>query len=124
MLGWALRRLERWADAKSAFLTALELRKKAAQKDSGEDDTGEGIADICNEIAICAMKENGLAEARRWLMAALESDAENSKIISNLGVIAWKEGDFDEAERFFKAAVEINPDDMATAELLREIKGF
>ena len=117
--GWALRRLERWGEAKAAFLKALELRKADA-----EDETGEGLADICNEIAICSIEENNLDEARQWLVAALESDGENTKVIANLGVLAWKNGDLDEAEGFFKAAVEINPDDEAARELLRELKGF
>ena len=124
VLGWALRRLEKWSDAKGAFLKAIELRNAAAEKSGGEDETGEGFADICNEIAICSIEENNLGEARQWLMAALESDSENTKVIANLGVLAWKEGDFDEAEAFFKAAVEINPDDEAARELLQEIKGF
>ena len=116
--GWALRRLERWGDAKDAFLKALELRKAA------EDESDEGFADICNEIAICSIEENNLREARQWLMAALESDGENTKVIANLGVLAWKNGDIEEAMRFFRAAVEINPDDAAARELLLELEGF
>ena len=122
--GWALRLLERWGEAKDAFLKALELRKAAAEKSDTEDEAGEGFADICNEIAICSIEENNLDEARQYLMAALESESENTKVIANLGVLAWKDGDFDEAMRFFKAAVEINPDDEAAAALLRELKGF
>ena len=117
VLGWALRRLERWGDAKAAFLKALELRK-------ADDEAGAGFADICNEIAICSIEENSLNEARQWLLAALESDGENTKVIANLGVLAWKNGDIEEATRFFKAAVEINPEDEGARELLREIKGF
>lgn len=122
LLGWALRRLERWGAAKEAFLRALELRREA--EESGEDETGEGLADICNEIAICSMEESCLEEARRWLVAALEHDPENTKVIANLGVLAWKEGDLGEAEGFFRAAVEINPNDGAAAQLLKEVRGF
>ena len=42
MLGWALRRLERWSDAKSAFLQAVEL--------------GGNNPDTYNELAICCIE--------------------------------------------------------------------
>ncbi len=127
LLGWGLRRLERWSEGKSAFLKALELKKKASgrgKKSAGDDETGEGFADICNEIAICAMEENSLEEAKHWLMAALEYEPENTKIISNLGVLAWKDGDFEEAESFFRTAAEINPNDETAAEMLRQLKSL
>ncbi len=119
LLGWALRRLKRWTDGKNAFLKALELKQKAHAK---EGDETEGIADICNEIAICTMEENNLKESRHWLETALKYEPENTKIISNLGFLAWKEGNLEEAESFFLTAAEINPDDEVAMEMLRRFK--
>lgn len=120
LLGWGLRRLERWQEAKQAFLQALELRRETDRED--DLTPGEGLADICNEIAICTMEEGSLEESRKWLYAALEADPENTKIISNLGAVAWKAGNLQEAESFFRAAVEINPDDGTAALLLQQLK--
>ncbi len=129
MLGWALRRLERWEDAKNAFLRALELKEEtrgnaADSADiSGEtDEAMEGLADICNEIAICSLEEGSYSESRRWLMTGLEAEPENTKIISNLGVVAWKTGNKQEAEGFFRTVLEINPEDKTALLLLQQLE--
>lgn len=132
LLGWALRRLERWTDAKNAFTQALELqnpsRPSGGAADSADDsaeeteEAKEGFADICNELAICTMEEGSYTESRAWLVAALEAEPENTKIISNLGVLAWKTGDMKEAEGFMRTVLEINPDDQEALFLLRKIE--
>ncbi|HAC31119.1 MAG TPA: hypothetical protein DCF70_00640 [Treponema sp.] len=105
MLGWGLRRLERYEDAKKAFEKALTL-------DGGE------TADTYNELAICCMEENDLPKAKKYLEKALAMDSENTKIISNLGYIALKEGNPALAASYFQTVLEYDPNDkIALAEL-------
>jgi tetratricopeptide (TPR) repeat protein len=97
LLGWALRRLERWADARSSLEKALEM--------------GGDTSDTRNELAICLMELNDYPGARRQLETALRRDAENIKIISNLGVLAMRTGNKGEAAGFFRAVLELEPED-------------
>jgi Flp pilus assembly protein TadD len=92
ILGWALRRLERWQDGAAALQKALEL--------------GGSNADVRNEFAICLMELADLEGARRELEAALREEPENPRIINNLGVLSLKRGNRAEAEAFFRAALE------------------
>lgn len=115
LLGWALRRLERWEDAKQAFMRALELGKAEG---SGIE---TGYADICNELSICLMELGELDESRKWLVAALEEDGENTKIISNLGTLALRKGNRTEAEGFFRTVLEFDPKDRFAAEMLKSL---
>lgn len=105
MLGWGLRRLERYEDAKKAFEKTLTL-------DGGE------TADTYNELAICCMEEDDLPKAKKYLEKALAMDSENTKIISNLGYIALKEGNPALAASYFQTVLEYDPNDkIALAEL-------
>ncbi|MDR2370775.1 MAG: tetratricopeptide repeat protein, partial [Treponema sp.] len=79
ILGWALRRLERWSDGKLALKKAVEL--------------GGTNSDVRNELAICLMELADYPGAKKELEAALREEPENIKIISNLGVLAMKRGD-------------------------------
>ena len=97
ILGWALRRLKRWADGAAAFKKAVEL--------------GEDGGDTRNELAICLMETGDMAAARRELETALRINPDNIKIISNLGVLALKKGDNDEAAAFFRAVLELDGSD-------------
>jgi Flp pilus assembly protein TadD len=97
LLGWALRRLERWEDGADAFRKAIEL--------------GGNASDTRNELAICLMELDDLKGARRELETALGEEPENTKIISNLGVLAMRNGDDDEAAAFFRTALELDPED-------------
>jgi tetratricopeptide (TPR) repeat protein len=97
LLGWALRRLERWADARSSLEKALEL--------------GGDNPDTRNELAICLMEMGDYPGARRHLETALRRDAENIKIISNLGVLALRAGNKREAAGFFRTVLELEPED-------------
>jgi tetratricopeptide (TPR) repeat protein len=97
VLGWALRQLGRWEDAKASFEKTLEL--------------GGDNGDTRNELSICLMELNDYPSARRQLEIALRADPENVKIISNLGVLAMKSGDDDEAAGFFRTVLELEPGD-------------
>ncbi|MFP3088691.1 tetratricopeptide repeat protein [Treponema sp. TIM-1] len=104
LLGWALRRLGRWADGAVSFGKALEL--------------GGDNSDTRNELAICLMELGDYRSARRELETALRTDPENVKIISNLGVLALKAGNDDEAAGFFRTVLELAPDDPLAREYL------
>ena len=107
MLGWALRRLERWEDAKTALEQALQC---------------EGAnTDTYNELAICLTELGDYAQAKKLLTKAMQMDSENTKIMSNLGYIAMKEGNIDEARRFFLAVLEFSPNDKIAQEMLKSI---
>ena len=115
LLGWALRRQERWQDASEAFLHCLELGKK------NKEELAVAYCDICNELAICLMELSRFDESRRWLITALEQEPENIKIISNLGTLALKEGKTEEAKAFFRTVLDIYPEDPLAREVLQRL---
>lgn len=107
LLGWALRRLERWDDAALAFRKALELG-------------GEGC-DTRNELALCLISQGNLTEARKELERALQLEPENSKVVSNLGILAMKQGKLDEAAGFFRTVLEYDSRDPLALEMLSQL---
>lgn len=107
LLGWGLRKLCHWEDAKQAFQESLVC--------GGNDN-----ADTHNELAICLMETGNLSGAKSELLKALSLAPENEKIISNLGYLSLKEGKRDEAQKYFAAALEYCPNDkIAAAELAK-----
>ena len=107
MLGWGLRKLERYTDAKQAFLEALKCG-------------GDCNSDTYNELALCYVQEKDFAEAQKSLMKALAIEPESTKIISNLGYLALAQGDKEKARTYFTTVLEIEPNDrIASAELLK-----
>ena len=107
LLGWGLRKLCRWEDAKQAFEESIVC--------GGNDN-----ADTHNELAICLMETGNLSGAKSELLTALSLAPENEKIISNLGYLSLKEGKRDEAQKYFAAALEYCPTDkIAAAELAK-----
>ena len=106
MLGWALRKMNRFEDAKQAFLKSLDC------------DGGDKNADTFNELSLCYIEEKNFAEAEKCLENALSLDPENTKVMSNLGFLSMKEGKAFEAQRYFETVLEFNPDDkIARSEL-------
>lgn len=103
LLGWGLRRLGRFSDAKQAFLKAREC------------EGGDESADTLNELAICQMETGGLDDAKKTLEEALSMDPENTKIISNLGCLCLKLGQKDEARKYFEVVLETDPTDKIAA---------
>lgn len=104
LLGWGLRRLGRFEDAKQAFLKAREC------------EGGDENADTLNELAICQMETGELKEAKETLVDALSMDSENTKIISNLGCLCLKMNQNEEAKKYFEVVLEIDPDDKIAAD--------
>jgi len=109
MLGWALRRLERFEDAKQAFEKAREC------------EGGDESADTLNELAICQMETGDLEGALDSLIDALDMDPDNTKIISNIGYLYLKKGDKNEAKRYFQTVLEIDPEDKIAKQQLDTI---
>jgi Flp pilus assembly protein TadD len=97
LLGWGLRRMERWQDAKAAFLQA------AAH--------GASNADTRNELAICCMELEQFDESEKYLRDALNLENENTKIMSNMGVLALRRDKKEEALSWFLTVLEYDPDD-------------
>ncbi len=107
LLGWGLRRLERFSDAKNAFLEALK-------------NGGNSNADTYNELSLCYVQEHDLKNAQDSLMKALSLEPENTKVISNLGYLALAQGNKQEARNYFQAVLEFDPKDrIAASELLK-----
>lgn len=109
VLGWGLRRMERYADARDAFNTALEH--------------GPRRTDTLNELAICSMELGELDTARDLLIEALQQEPENTKIISNLGIVSLRQERTTDAEGFFRAVLEIDPADPIAKAYLTELNG-
>ncbi len=108
MLGWGLRRLEKFSEAKMAF-------EKARECEGGDEN-----ADTYNELAICQMETGDLSGAQESLVNALNLDPDNTKVISNLGFLALKRGQEEEARKYFLTVLEVDPKDpVAAAELKR-----
>ena len=107
MLGWGLRRLGRFSDAKQAF-------EKARECEGGDEN-----ADTLNELAICQLETGDLDGAKESLVQALTMDGDNTKIISNLGCLYLKKGETEEARKYFLTVLELDPNDKIAAEQLR-----
>ncbi len=108
MLGWALRRLERWEDAKAALEQAIQC---------------EGAnTDTYNELAICLTELGDFSGAKSYLTKAMQLESENTKIMSNLGYLALKEGNIEEARLFFLAVLEFDPNDKIAQEMLKSLE--
>ena len=107
MLGWGLRRLERYSDAKMAFLEALKCG-------------GDCNSDTYNELSLCYVQEKAFGEAKDALLKAMAIEPESTKIISNLGYLALAQGNKEEARKFFTTVLEYDANDrIAAAELMK-----
>ncbi len=109
LLGWGLRRLERFEDAKQAFLEALKYG-------------GDKNSDTYNELSLCLVAEKKFDEAKSALQKAMAIDPDNTKIISNLGYIALAQGDNEEARKCFSIVLEMDPKDVIAATELAKLE--
>ncbi len=105
LLGWGLRLLERFSDARQAFEKALEC------------EGGQNL-DVINELSICLSETGDVEQAKKILMDALSLDAEDVRTLSNLACVCLKLGDKESAKKFFNVVLEICPEDkIAKAQL-------
>lgn len=108
MLGWGLRKLGRYEDAKQAFEETI--------KQGGEN------CDTLNELAICKMELGDLAGSKKTLLKAFQIEPENTKIMSNLGFVSLKEGDIASARGYFTAVLEFDPEDKIALSALSQLE--
>lgn len=108
MLGWGLRRTQRWEDARDAFLQSIEC--------------GSTEPDTLNELAICYMELGEYAESKKCLVEALSLEPENTKYMSNLGSLALKQGNIQEARKFFLAVLEFDAHDKIALQMLENLE--
>ena len=108
MLGWGLRKLGRYEDAKQAFEETI--------KQGGEN------CDTLNELAICKMELGDLAGSKKTLFDAFKMEPENTKIMSNLGFVSLKEGDIASARGYFTAVLEFDPEDKIAQMTLAQLE--
>ena len=109
LLGWGLRRLERFEDAKQAFLEALKYG-------------GDKNPDTYNELSLCLVAEKKFDEAKSALQKAMAIDPDNTKIISNLGYIALAQDNKEEARKCFSIVLELDPKDVIAAAELEKLE--
>ena len=108
MLGWGLRKLGRYEDAKQAFEETI--------KQGGEN------CDTLNELAICKMELGDLAGSKKTLLKAFQIEPENTKVMSNLGFVSLKEGDIASARGYFTAVLEFDPEDKIAQMTLAQLE--
>lgn len=106
MLGWGLRRLQRFEDAIAAFEKSLEH--------------GPRQTDTLNELAICSMETGDLDRAKALLEEALSMEPENTKVISNLGMVSLRQENREQAEGYFRTVLEIDPEDRIAQAYLKD----
>lgn len=109
MLGWGLRKLGRFEDAKQAFLEALKY---------GADTN----ADTYNELALCYVEDKNLEEAEKCLMKAFALAPESTKVISNLGYLALARGNKEDARKYFATVLEYDSKDKIAASELAKLE--
>jgi len=108
MLGWALRKVERFTDAKNAFEESLKCPD------------GDKNAETYNELALCLLQEQDLDGAEKAMMKSFSLDPENTKVIKNLGYLSLAKGDKEMAQKYFTTVLEYAPNDaIAAAELAK-----
>ena len=99
MLGWGLRKLGRFQDAKQSFLKSMEC------------EGGEHNPDTFNELALCYVEEQNFTDAQKCFENALTLDPENTKIMSNMAFLQLKLGNPELAKSYFQAVLEFDPND-------------
>lgn len=119
LLGWALRRLERYGEARDAFEQALAIAK---EEKAGGEEWKDALCDTYNELSICLLECGSTRDAKGALLAALGIDSDNAKVISNLGFVSLKEGNKDEAKGYFRAALEYDKNDRIAQEALASLE--
>ncbi len=110
LLGWGLRKLERFDDAKTAFLESLKCND------------GENNSDTYNELALCYTNEKDFDNAEKNLFKALSINPEDTKVISNLGYLALAKGNKSDARKFFTTVLEYSPKDVIALNELSKLE--
>jgi tetratricopeptide (TPR) repeat protein len=111
LLGWGLRRMEKWQEAREAFELAIK---------HGESSKAN-LVDTYNEMAICCLELKQYKEAEKYLYRAISLEGENTKVMSNMGCVCLKQGKTDEALSWFSTVLEFNPDDDLARQMVEDL---
>jgi len=104
--GWALRRLEEFEAARTAFLKCLSL--------------GERDADIYNELSLCEYSLGGKELAKTYLDTAVDLDESNLTYLSNLAYLHLKDEEYTEARRLLEKARSLDANDPLIRQLMKD----
>ncbi|MGD1821575.1 MAG: tetratricopeptide repeat protein [Pleomorphochaeta sp.] len=102
--GWALRRQEKFAQAKPCFLEALKL--------------GECNSEIYNELAICALEEGQRELALFYLDTAIDLEPENITLLTNYALLNLEDKNYDKARYLLEKARTVDEKDPLVIHLI------
>lgn len=103
--GWALRKLQHFAEAKDCLMECLK--------------TGERDADIYNELSLCEYALHNDQLAKDYLDIAVDLDGENITYLCNLAYMLLKDKDYTEARRRLETARSLDENDPLVIELMK-----
>lgn len=104
--GWAYRRLERFEEAKEAFLKCIAL--------------GESDADIYNELSLSEFALGNKDLAKNYLDTAVDLDGGNLTYLSNLAYMHMNDGEYEEARKFLEQARNLDAKDPLIVQLMKD----
>ena len=102
--GWALRRQEKFEQAKPCFLEALKL--------------GECNSEIYNELAICALEEGQRELSLFYLDTAIDLEPENITLLTNYALLNLEDKDYDKTRYLLEKARNIDEKDPLVLHLI------
>ena len=102
---WALRKAERYEEAKKCLLKCLEL--------------GESNTDIYNELSICELECGNKELAKQYLNTAVDLDETNLTALSNLAFLLIEDKEYDDARYYLEKARNVAADDEIIKNLIK-----
>ena len=102
---WALRKAERYEEAKKCLLKCLEL--------------GESNTDIYNELSICELECGNKELAKQYLNTAVDLDGTNLTAMSNLAFLLIEDKEYDDARYYLEKARNVAADDEIIKNLIK-----
>ncbi len=104
--GWALRKAQRYEEAKDDLLKCLKL--------------GERSADIYNELSLAELETGDRELAKTYLETAADLDPDNLTVTSNLAYLYLRDSQFDEAREYLEKSRYLSGDDSIVKNLIEE----
>lgn len=108
--GWALRVLDRCAEAREALLESVKRNP----------DIGASY----NELALCERRLGNVGLAEEYLELAVDKEEDNEIYLANLAFLHLSRRDYDGARRYLDRARRINPDDNQVLDLIDEYEAL
>lgn len=104
--GWALRRIQRYEEAKPCFLEALKL--------------GECNSEIYNELAICALEEDQRELALFYLDTAIDLEPDSITLLTNYALLNLEDKNYDKARYLLEKARNVDEEDPLVVHLIKK----